>query len=86
MKRKNVQNKNGITISDSIVMSVKRKHANYRKPFSAAIALIGYVSIIMAFLGMFKFHYNSSLLKPQLMPKTTKLILGWKRMSLFLIF
>ena len=59
MKRKNVQNKNGITISDSIVMSVKRKHANYRKPFSAAIALIGYVSIIMAFLGMFKFHYNS---------------------------
>ena len=60
MKRKNIQNKNGISISDSIVMSVKRKHANYRKPFSAAIAIIGFVSIIKAFLGMFHFHYTVS--------------------------
>ena len=60
MKRKNIQNKNGISISDSIVMSVKRKHANYRKPFSAAIAIIGFVSIIKAFLGMFHFHYSVS--------------------------
>ena len=58
MKRKNIQNKNGISISDSIVMSVKRKHANYRKPFSAAIAVIGFVSVIMAFLGMFSFNYS----------------------------
>lgn len=57
MKRKNIQNKNGISISDSIVMSVKRKHANYRKPFSAAIAIIGFISIIKAFLGMFHFNY-----------------------------
>lgn len=58
MKRKNIQNKNGISISDSIVMSVKRKHANYRKPFSAAIAIIGFISVIMAFLGMFSFNYS----------------------------
>ena len=62
MKRKNIQNKNGITISDSIVMSVKKKHDNYRKPFSAAIALIGYISIIMAFLGMFSFNYDKDTL------------------------
>ena len=58
MKRKNKQNLNGITISDSIVMSVKKKHMNFRKPFSAAIAIIGYISIIMAYLNMFRFHYN----------------------------
>ncbi len=50
---------NGISISDSIVMSVKRKNANYRKPFSAAIAIIGFVSILMSFLGMFKFQYDT---------------------------
>lgn len=59
MKRKNNQNLNGISISDSIVMSVKRKNANYRKPFSAAIAIIGFVSILMSFLGMFKFQYDA---------------------------
>ncbi len=60
MKRKNDQNLNGISISDSIVMSVKRKNANYRKPFSAVIAIIGFVSILMSFLGMFKFRYDSA--------------------------
>ena len=59
MKRKNNQNLNGISISDSIVMSVKRKNTNYRKPFSAAIAIIGFVSILMSFLGMFKFQYDA---------------------------
>ena len=58
MKKKNKQNLNGISISDSIVMSVKRKNANYRKPYSAAIAVIGFVSILMSFLGMFKFQYD----------------------------
>lgn len=58
MKKKNKQNLNGISISDSIVMSVKRKNANYRKPYSAAIAIIGFVSILMSFLGMFKFQYD----------------------------
>lgn len=59
MKRKNSQNINGISISDSIVMSVKRKNANYRKPFSALIAVIGFVSVLMSFFGMFSFRYNS---------------------------
>ena len=58
MKRKNSQNINGISISDSIVMSVKRKNANFRKPFSAIIAVIGFVSVLMSFLGMFSLHYN----------------------------
>ena len=58
MKKKNKQNLNGISISDSIVMSVKRKNTNYRKPYSAVIAIMGFVSILMSFLGMFKFHYN----------------------------
>ncbi len=59
MKRKNSQNINGISISDSIVMSVKRKNANFRKPFSAIIAVIGFVSVLMSFLGMFSLNYNT---------------------------
>lgn len=58
MKRKNSQNMNGISISDSIVMSVKRKNANYRKPFSSLIAVIGFTSILMSFFGMFSFRFN----------------------------
>ena len=58
MKRKNSQNINGISISDSIVMSVKRKNANFRKPFSALIAIIGFISILMSFFGMFSFRFN----------------------------
>ncbi|SEH37435.1 Transglutaminase-like superfamily protein [Ruminococcus flavefaciens] len=58
MKRKNSQNINGISISDSIVMSVKRKNANYRKPFSALIAVIGFTSVLMSFFGMFPFRFN----------------------------
>ncbi len=59
MKRKISQNSNGISISDSIVMSVKQKHKNLRKPFSAAIAIIGFVSVIMSFLGMYSIHFNT---------------------------
>lgn len=62
MKRKNIQNINGISISDSIVMSVKKKRVNFRKPFSVLIALAGVVSIIMAFFGMFSFRYNSEVI------------------------
>ena len=58
MKRKNIQNANGISISDSIVMSVKQKHTNLRKFYSVVIAIIGFVSVIMAFLGMYGIHYN----------------------------
>lgn len=59
MKRKLKQKYNGITISDSIVMSVKRKNSNPRKPFSVAIALIGFVSFIMAFLGMYRLPFDT---------------------------
>ena len=58
MKRKNIQSANGISISDSIVMSVKQKHANLRKVYSVAIAIFGFISVIMAFLGMYGLHYN----------------------------
>lgn len=58
MKRKNIQNSNGISVCDSIVMSVKNKRPNLRKPFSVAIALIGYASVILSFLGMFELHYD----------------------------
>jgi transglutaminase-like putative cysteine protease len=58
MKRKNIQNSNGITISDSIVMSVKQKHPSMRKLYAAAISIIGMLSVIMAFLGMFHFRYH----------------------------
>ena len=60
MKRKNIQNTNGITISDSIVMSVKQKHPSMRKLYAAAISLIGMLSVIIAFLQMFHFRYNKS--------------------------
>ena len=59
MKKKLKQNYNGISISDSIVMSVKRKNSNPRKPFSVAIALIGFISFIMAFLGMYKLPFDT---------------------------
>ena len=53
MKRKNIQNSNGISVCDSIVMSVKEKRTNLRKPFAVLIALVGYFSVILAFFGMF---------------------------------
>ena len=59
MKRKITQNSNGISISDSIIMSVKQKHSNIRKPFSIAIAVMGFISVIMSFLGMFPIHFHT---------------------------
>lgn len=59
MKRKNIQNSNGIAICDSIVMSVKNKHLSMRTPISVIIAIIGFVSVIMSFLGMFSFNFES---------------------------
>lgn len=58
MKKKNLQNNNGITICDSIVMSVKRKRANIRRLEAVIIAVIGYVSAIMSFLNMFDFSFD----------------------------
>ena len=58
MKRKNIQNTNGISVCDSIVMSVKNKRPNMRKPFSVAIAIIGFASVILSFLGMFRLNFD----------------------------
>ncbi len=59
MKKKAIQNANGITICDSIVMSVKKKRPNFRKLESVLIAVIGFTSVIMSFLGMFEFEYDA---------------------------
>lgn len=58
MKKHTVQNSNGIIIHDSIVMSVKKKRPDLRKFEAVVIAVIGFVSVIMSFLGMFSFNYN----------------------------
>ena len=60
MKKRSVNNTNGITICDSIIMSVKRKKTDIRTPIAVAIAIIGFVSVIMAFLGMFRLNYSRS--------------------------
>lgn len=63
-KKENQQNNNinnGIAICDSIVMSVKKKRINLRRPEAVIIAVMGYISVIMAFLGMFSFHFDRSI-------------------------
>lgn len=60
MKNTNIQNNNGITICDSIVMSVKRKSHNFRKLEAVVIAAAGYIAVILSFLGMFSFRFNES--------------------------
>ena len=63
-KKENQQNNNvnnGIAICDSIVMSVKKKRINLRRPEAIIIAVMGFVSVIMAFLGMFSFHFDRSI-------------------------
>lgn len=47
MKRKKLQNNSGISISDSIVMSVKKKRADLRRPLSVLIAVMGFASVLM---------------------------------------
>lgn len=59
MKRKKLQNNSGISISDSIVMSVKKKRADLRRPLSVLIAIIGFASVLMSFLGMFGIQYDA---------------------------
>lgn len=62
MKKKVLQNNNGVVICDSIVMSVRKKRPNLRKPEAVFIAVMGFVSVIMSFLGMFDFSYSHSTL------------------------
>ena len=60
MKKNNIQNRNGIAVCDSIVMSVKNKRPDTRRFESVIIAFIGLVSVLMSFLGMFSFEYNKT--------------------------
>lgn len=62
MKKTSIQNNNGITVCDSIVMSVKRRSLNLRKAESAAIAVCGMVAVLKSFFGMFDFYFDSFLL------------------------
>ena len=62
MKKTNIQNNNGITICDSIVMSVKKRSLNLRKAEAIAIAAAGLIAVIQVFFKMFDFYYNTSLL------------------------
>ncbi len=52
------KNMSGITICDSIVMSVKKKRPNLRKAEAVLVAVCGFTSVIMSFLGMFTFNFS----------------------------
>ena len=58
MKKNKVSNTNGITICDSIVMSVRKKRLDFRFPLALFISVCGFTSIIMSFLGMFHLVYD----------------------------
>lgn len=58
MKKKVTKNNNGVIICDSMVMSVNKKRPDIRKFESIAIAVMGFVSVIMSFLEMFSLNYN----------------------------
>lgn len=58
MKHKKLKNSNGITISDSIIMSVKKKRPNFRVIEGVTVAVCGFVATIMSFFSMFEFNYN----------------------------
>ena len=58
MKHKNQKNSNGISICDSIIMSVKRKRPNFRTAEAVLIAVCGFTATIMCFFSMFDFNYN----------------------------
>lgn len=60
MKNTKIHNSSGIKICDSIVMSVKKKSLNLRKPEAIAIAAAGYIAVILSFLNMFSFCYDES--------------------------
>ena len=60
MKKNVLNNTDGISICDSIVMSVQKKQPNLRKAEAIFIAVLGFVSIIFSFLGMFSFSFNEA--------------------------
>lgn len=59
MKQKATKNYSGITICDSIVVSVRKKRRNLRRLEAVIIAVIGFVSVIMSFLEMFSFSFKT---------------------------
>lgn len=58
MKSNFTHNSSGINISDSIIMSVRNKKRNMRIPLMTLIAVCGFVSVILSFLGMFRLNYD----------------------------
>lgn len=60
MKKKAKNNNSGIVICDSITMSVKKKRPDLRRLEAVFIAVTGFVAVVMSFLEMFDFKYNSS--------------------------
>ena len=62
MKNRSENNNNGIIICDSIVMSVRKKKTDLRLPVAVMLALCGYISVIMSFLGMFSLNYSRAAL------------------------
>ena len=52
MKHKKLKNSNGITISDSIIMSVKKKRPNFRVIEGVTVAVCGFVATIMSFFSI----------------------------------
>ena len=58
MKKKRIPNNNGISICDSIVMSVRKKRLDFRFPLALFLAVCGFTSVIMSFLGMFHLVYD----------------------------
>ncbi|MBQ9897869.1 MAG: transglutaminase domain-containing protein [Ruminococcus sp.] len=58
MSKKLQGNSNGVAICDSIVMSVRNKRPNIRKPLAVFISIAGYFSVIFSFLGMFDLVYD----------------------------
>lgn len=86
-KKKIQQNTCGITVCDSIVMSVKKKQLNLRKLESVIIALTGYISAIMVFLRMFdlKYEHISLFISAVLFSAIYILLSLWGKKALWII-
>lgn len=60
MKKKESSNFSGITVCDSITMSVKKKRPDLRNIEAVVIAVVGFASVILSFLKMFHLNYSHS--------------------------
>lgn len=59
MKKKDNNNFSGISVCDSITMSVRKKKTDLRSLEAVLIAAAGFIAVIMSFLDMFSFKYDS---------------------------